>query len=85
MTMPTTWAAEFVDVLCADDEWVRAEFEAIVAAEADSPPPTERDREVDPERPGPHSSPHNTRLATLPRSQPESGTGHWMRERSPPP
>lgn len=32
----------FVELMCADDEWLRAEFDAIVAANFDDPPPSPR-------------------------------------------
>ncbi len=52
--MPTTRARDgdttltgneqFLDLLCADEALLRAEFDAIIAAEWPSPPPAEADR-----------------------------------------
>src|SRR6188472_3291892 len=55
-----TEAADFVDLLFADDEWVRAEFDAIVAAGwggVGPPCPASAQGTHWPRRPGPHRRP----------------------------
>jgi hypothetical protein len=36
---------QFLDLVCADDELLRAEFDAIIAAEWPTPPPAGQDHE----------------------------------------
>lgn len=77
---------EFLELLCSDEELLRAEFEAIVAAEWPTPP-------MRPPRPSPAGRPpsprpptwwtrRSGRLASRPR---HPGIGGWARQRSPPP
>jgi hypothetical protein len=76
--------AEFVDLMCADEDLLRAEFDAIIAAEYPDPPPSSPSdlcrragaRYVRPaRRPAPHNLP-------LPRQVP--ATECVTRQRSPP-
>lgn len=75
----------FVDLLCADEDLLRAEFDAIIAAEWPGQPPDEpgyEDSAGRPRRarhhrkssdPAPFGQPHHPRI------------GGWTRPRSPPP
>ena len=76
-------AEQFLDVLLADEDLLRAEFDAIVAAEWPSPPPAEPRRRDPADRlPRRHRTrARAARLATRPR---HPGVGAWARERSPP-
>lgn len=72
---------QFAAIVCADDEWVRAEFDALVAAAWDDPPAT----------PGPVARPPAAgRPAPRWRPEPERpprrdvGVEAWARQRSPP-
>ncbi|MEV6605692.1 hypothetical protein [Kutzneria sp. NPDC051319] len=69
---------EFLDLLCADDELVRAEFDAIIAAEWSTPP--------DPAEPRPAAMPPSDVPPTLPARRGRRGTvdRRWPRARSPP-
>jgi hypothetical protein len=72
---------EFVDLLCADEELLRAEFDAIVAAEWPGEPPLEfRPRGDGPRWPAPTppSEPHRPGRRTRRR------VDEWARQRSPP-
>jgi hypothetical protein len=76
---------DFVELICADDELVRAEFAAIVAAEWGSPPPRR------PIRPTPGNGPRHPgrrtavdgRALLLPRRTRRPASSH-RRQRSPP-
>jgi len=75
----------FLALLCADDELIRAEFDAIIAAEwADEPPRDPGDELIAQPNSGPastRSTPAQTRL----RDHPErGGADGWRRQRSPP-
>lgn len=65
----------FADVLCAEPDWLRTEFEAIVAASV--PPRRAHGAPPTPSRP-PSSPEWQTTPAGLPSNTP------WPRERSPP-
>lgn len=76
---------QFVELMCADAELVRAEFDAIIAAEWSQPPPDEPDSGPPPEPPprGPR------RLASgqtpgLPNQKRRTGISASSRQRSPP-
>jgi hypothetical protein len=75
----------FLELLCADEDLLRAEFEAIVAAEWPSPPPAQP-AEGNAARRGPPRSPSSTRgrPATPPSRPRHPGAGDWSRQRSPP-
>jgi len=77
-----TTAADFLAVLCADEELLRAEFDAIVDANWDAPPPVPPARPGGPDRrPAPVRPPRR-----IPRPAPgrhPAGRGP-ARERSPP-
>lgn len=77
-------AEEFMDLVCADEDLLRAEFEAIVAAEF--PPAPARPRL--PSRPAHHPERHRAPSVAGPGTGPGGagcpGTGEWTRQRSPP-
>ena len=75
---------QFLEIVCSDDDLVRAEFDAIVAAEWPRLPPDAPDEDDAEER-----SPDTTRRARTGRSgqpprPPHLGMRGWSRERSPP-
>ena len=77
---------QFIDWLCADEDLLRAEFDAIIAAEWPGPPPAPPDRGTAAER-GPRRTRHRaaTRTAGLPSRPGHPDTGDRTRQRSPPP
>jgi hypothetical protein len=82
---PTT-DEQFLELLCANEDLLRDEFDAIIAAEWPSPPPAEPDHGTRAKR-GPRRGRHRreanaTRLPNQPR---HPGIGRWARQRSPPP
>jgi len=84
----TTLAADerFVELICADEALLRAEFDAIIAAEWPSPPPDEPDQGADAER-GPRKARRHPAASVATRS---SRSGNrvirwWTHQRSPPP
>lgn len=84
--LPPSVDEEFLQLLCAEEELLRAEFDAIIAAEWPSPPPTEPARGA-----GGQRRPHHPRLrcgdsVAAPPNQPRRpGIGGWAGQRSPPP
>jgi hypothetical protein len=76
---------EFLDLVCADEELLRAEFDAIIAQEWSSrPPPADppaASRGTGPRQGGP--APPVFRGSPLRPRHP--GVGGWGRQRSPPP
>ncbi len=75
----------FLDLLCADEELLRAEFEAIVAAEWPRPP--DRRAVVRYQHVGADGGPAPDRPPTSVRGQVvdgHRGVDAWARERSPP-
>jgi hypothetical protein len=83
---PPRTAEEFIELLCADEELLRAEFDAIIAAEWPGPPPADPDHGA-----GASRRPHRARqrretsVAGLPNQPRHPGIGGWTRQRSPPP
>jgi hypothetical protein len=77
--------ATFTDLICADQQWLREEFDALIAASFDEPPtpPPPTPRRVPP-RPG-HPGPPSWRPAPGPVATtfPVAGPAHG-RQRSPP-
>ncbi len=73
----------FVELICADDEFVGAEFDAIIAAEWPTRPPAEpgRDDAVQPPARGGRPLPGPVRLTHRPQ---HPGIDGWARGRSPP-
>jgi hypothetical protein len=78
---------EFAELICADDQWLREEFDALIAASYGRPPA----------RPGPPAPPHNPpgwrpRRYSPAARRPHTPTGTWTaassgtirRQRSPP-
>jgi len=86
MNVPTREAdTTFTDLICADPQWVREEFDALISAsfvEPPAPPPPAPPRV--PQRPG-HPGPPSWRPAPGPVTMtfPVAGTAHG-RQRSPP-
>jgi len=76
---------QFLELLCADEDLVRAEFDAIIAAEWPSPPPAEPDRGADAgRRPRPARPRREASVAAQPSRPRHPGIGGWTRQRSPP-
>jgi len=76
----------FLELLCADEDLIRSEFDAIIAAEWPSPaPPEPGNAEI--AEPTPHQARHRRRAsdATLVDRPRHPGIGEWGRQRSPPP
>lgn len=77
---------QFLELICADEDLLRAEFDAIIAAEWPSPPPAQPARGARAEH-----RPHRDRLrraasaTALPSRPRHPGAGGWTRQRSPPP
>ncbi len=76
---------QHLELLCADEDLVRAEFDAIITAQWPGPPPAEPDRGADAE-PDPRRVQHRPETGdALPPSRPRHpGIGGWTRQRSPP-
>ena len=77
---------QFLDLLCAEADLLRAEFDAIIAAEWTTLPPADPDRSEGTEqhaRPGrwPRGEAASPSLANRPH---HPGVGGWGRQRSPP-
>ena len=76
---------EFLELMCADEEFIRAEFDAIIAQEWSSRPPPPDPPAASPDT-GPHQrwrpAPPDFRAA--PRHPRHPGIGGWSRQRSPP-
>jgi hypothetical protein len=77
---------QFLELLCADEDLVRAEFDAIIAAEWPSLPPAEPDHgAADAERRPRRARQRRAASVAALRSRPRHpGVGGWTRQRSPP-
>jgi len=76
---------QFLDLICSDEDLLRAEFDAIIAAEWPSPPTTPR-RGAAGERPTSGAHRGAGALGARPVTRPRHpGIGEWARQRSPPP
>ena len=75
----------FVELVCADEDLLRAEFDAIVAEEWPSPPPAEPVRGPD-GQPAPRRAwrRDEARRVAVRRRPSGPGVGGWARQRSPP-
>jgi hypothetical protein len=82
---PPSADEEFLELLCADQALLRAEFDAIIAAEWPNPPPADPDHGAGASRrPNRPRQRRETSVAGL-RNQPRHpGIGRWTRQRSPP-
>jgi hypothetical protein len=82
---PPSASSEFAELVCADPDWVRAEFDAIVAANFDTSPPHQH-RPPRPDSSGPTAPAPAAGAVTTPASA--SGVvlpiNRWRRQRSPP-
>lgn len=78
-------AEDFVELLCADEDLLRDEFDAIIRANWPSPPPAAPDLGSSAGR-GQRGALHRREVhaARLPRRPRHPGIGGWMRQRSPP-
>ena len=85
-TVERSVGEQFVDLLIADEGLVRAEFDAIIAAEWPSPPTDEptggASADRHPHRRGARRG--EPRVAGLPTRPRHPGVGGWARPRSPP-
>jgi len=77
---------EFLAILCSDEDLLRAEFDAIIAAEWPSLPPDPPEDDGALER-SPGTARHQPTGARvrLPNRPRHPGIGGWARQRSPPP
>lgn len=82
---PSSASSEFAELVCDDPDWVRAEFDAIVAANFDPSPPHQR-LPPRPDSTGPTAPACAAALVTIPVDA--SGVvlpiNRWRRQRSPP-
>ncbi|MEP6650311.1 MAG: hypothetical protein ABJA74_10450, partial [Lapillicoccus sp.] len=77
---------EFLAIVCADEDLLRAEFDAIIAAEWPSPPPDRpEDDDAVQRSPGTARRQPSGGQARLPNRARHPGIGGWSRQRSPPP
>ena len=77
---------EFIDLICADADLLRTEFEQIVAAGWSSTPPPERGDVPDPGTHGPGFRHPAAEARQRPPAGPDDpGVGSRSRQRSPPP
>jgi hypothetical protein len=85
IVMPVRQSTEqdtFLAMVCADDELLRAEFEAIIDACWNPPPATRLTRPV---RPPSRPSCHGAARQPAPSWRSDGRGGHeWIRQRSPP-
>ena len=76
---------QFLELICSDEDLLRAEFDAIIAAEWPSPPATTPRRDAG-WRPAREAHRHPRARITGPVARPpQPGVGEWARQRSPPP
>ena len=76
---------QFFDLICNDVELVAAEFDAIIAAEWPTPPPSTPGRGVAGGQPTDGTARHAVACGGGRSAQPSHpGIGGWARERSPP-
>jgi len=76
---------EFFAIVCSDEDLVRAEFDAIIAAEWPSLPPDTPDDEAVERSPGTAGRQPRSGQVRLPNRARHTGMGGWSRQRSPPP
>jgi hypothetical protein len=76
---------EFLDLVYADEELLRAEFDAIIAQEWGARPPPVRPRAASPPTgPNPRRHPAGRGSSPSQRRPRHPGVGGWGRQRSPP-
>jgi hypothetical protein len=76
---------QFLELLCGDEDLLRAEFDAIIAAEWPSPPPAEPECGAGAEqRPRRGWQRRKAGVAARPNQPRHPGIGGWTRQRSPP-
>jgi hypothetical protein len=76
---------QFLDMVCADEDLLRAEFEAIIAAKWPTPPTPRGHRARVPPRPTGIRRPRPPRSGQVGQRPRHPGVGGWARQRSPPP
>jgi hypothetical protein len=77
---------QFLELLYANEDLLRAEFDEIIAAQWPSPPPGKPDRGAAAERRPSCGRQHREASGTGPATRPRHpGVGRWTRQRSPPP
>jgi len=76
-------ATQFVDLICADPDLLRAEFDAIIQAEWNNTPPRRPNHRASEGRPPARSRADNPGHGRKPHTQPK-GADPRTRERSPP-
>jgi hypothetical protein len=79
----STLDEQFLAIVCEDEDMLRAEFDAIIAASFDDPPPRQRQPAPRPACPPPR---WGVRQAGISRchAQPVLSMERWVRQRSPP-
>lgn len=75
---------QFLELVCADDEWLRSEFDAIIAAEFPQVPSAVARRGTTGGRGGEQSRRHATAVVDRTRPHQPVGVDRWTRQRSPP-
>lgn len=84
--VPADTGEQFLAVLCAEEELLRAEFDAIVTAEWPAPAPPHTVVGVYAEDAGPGKRARRGARGAPPWGRPSSsGISRWARQRSPPP
>jgi len=85
-TDPRQTGASFAELICADDQWLREEFDALIAAnyQPPSPPPPAPPR-TPPLPPGRREQAWLLMARPRPQTVPAHPGGGLRRQRSPPP
>jgi hypothetical protein len=76
---------QFLALVCSDEDLLRAEFDAIIAAEWPSPPANTPAHGAADGRRGGGAHRHQLARVAGPVARPHPGIGGWARQRSPPP
>ena len=78
--------ATFAELICADDQWLREEFDALIAANYQPPgPPPPAPPRTPPLPPGHRGQAWSLVAGPRPRAAPAHPGGGLRRQRSPPP
>jgi hypothetical protein len=84
-TVTRTVAEQFLALICSDEDLLRAEFDAIIAAEWPDPPANTPGRGSADGRPARGAPRRALDRGARPVARPQHpGTGGWARQRSPP-
>ena len=76
---------QFLELICADEELLRAEFDAVVTAAWLGPPTVRADRRSAEQPGGGARRRRRVRVAGPPNRPRRPGIGGWARQRGPPP